>query len=217
MVGLAEFMALVGEPETAPPVADWAAIEAELGLTFPEDYREWARHYTTLELHGFMRIDNFATDPLLKLRTAAIETFDGMRELTAKRGRSDVTDRFGLVGRYMPALPYYPEPGGLLTWGFTNNGDWCMWLTDPDPAKWTIVISDAVEFWQFDGGFLDFLVGICNGSLRCSVLPENFPKRPAIKELKGYEKRRFPGFEQELDTPVLVPTRRWRSYFEQSR
>gem|GEM_PF-6713567 len=26
-----------------------------------------------------------------------------------------------------------------------------------------------------------------------------------------------PGIEQELDTPIVVPTSRWRSYFEQGQ
>jgi len=85
-----------------------------------------------------------------------------------------------------------------------------------DLDGWPIVVTNRDDkWWHFDGGVLDFLVGICDGSLRCSKLPDDFPELPAIKELKGYEKRRFPGFEQELDTPVMVPTSRWRSYFEQ--
>lgn len=56
-------------------------------------------------------------------------------------------------GSRRPSFPVYPEPGGLLMWGNTPNADHCMWLTDPDPEKWTIVIENA-DFWHFKGGLL---------------------------------------------------------------
>jgi len=61
-----------------------------------------------------------------------------------------------------------------------------------DLDEWPIVVTNRDDkWWHFDGGFLDFPVGICDGSLKCSALPEYLPKLPAIEELQNYE-RRYP-------------------------
>lgn len=35
--------------------------------------------------------------------------------------------------------PFYPEPGGLLPWAGTDNGDRVCWLTEGQPDGWTVV------------------------------------------------------------------------------
>src|SRR6266540_3689111 len=36
--------------------------------------------------------------------------------------------------------PLYPEPGGLLEWASTSNGDSRCWLTGGDPDSWPAVV-----------------------------------------------------------------------------
>jgi hypothetical protein len=62
--------------------------------------------------------------------------------------------------------PAFPEPGGLLVWGWTDNGDTLLWDTqDDDPDRWRVVMlprhEPAAIF--FDGGVVAFLVALLRG------------------------------------------------------
>jgi hypothetical protein len=63
-------------------------------------------------------------------------------------------------------LPILPEPGGLLIWGTTSNGDLCFWDTsEVDPDRWTVVVFWlSARIWdRFDGGVADFLLAALRG------------------------------------------------------
>jgi hypothetical protein len=111
---------------------------------------------------------------------------DELEPLRRRRAESpEITVRDDLGRRsYRPAFPIYPEPGGVLQWGNTYNADRCMWLTHPDPDQWTILIERR-HWWHFQGGLLDFLVGILEGRVRCPLLPEAFPSSLAVEEIEG--------------------------------
>lgn len=38
--------------------------------------------------------------------------------------------------------PLHPEPGGLLPWGGTSNGQPLCWVTAGEPATWSVVVWD---------------------------------------------------------------------------
>jgi hypothetical protein len=72
-------------------------------------------------------------------------------------------------------LPYpcWPEPGGLLPFGATDNGDYLLWLTRGSPAAWRVVVWDRRlgNFEVFDCDLTDFLAGLAGGEIE----PEEFP------------------------------------------
>jgi hypothetical protein len=37
----------------------------------------------------------------------------------------------------------FPEEGGLLPWGVTDNGDILNWITSDNPEKWSILVYDG--------------------------------------------------------------------------
>jgi hypothetical protein len=75
--------------------------------------------------------------------------------------------------------PSYPEPGGLLPWGVTANGDWGYWITEPsgDPDAWPIAISvdRGPEWFRHPGPLTRFLVEVLEGSVRVPFFPDDFP------------------------------------------
>ena len=77
---------------------------------------------------------------------------------------------------YCP-FPIFPEPGGLLPFGVTDNGDVFFWLTDSDnPNHWKIVINEtrSAEFELYDKKLTEFLVGIVNGQIESQIFPREF-------------------------------------------
>ncbi|MEV0975052.1 SMI1/KNR4 family protein [Microtetraspora glauca] len=157
-------------------------MEDEVGLTFPSDYREWLTRYTEVQLDGFLYIIHPGGRPEKSALTQAREMLDPLVFVT------EDLDPIWLVGDQgggaeVNPFPVYPNPGGLYPWGVTDNGDTCLWLTDQDPEKWTVVITDGADWWQFKGSFSDFLVGLLKGLAVCPIFPRRFPGSAHIEEI----------------------------------
>ncbi|MFB9835325.1 hypothetical protein [Actinoallomurus acaciae] len=175
MAVLADLEVIVGPPAAVPPPVDWPTLERISGLVFPQDYKELAARYGMLEVDAFLAVNHLGmpAEVSAMLRQCQ-ETLEGLRILVEDLGFIYVEDDFGREVEAEP-YPFYPDPGGLFPWGATQNGDTLLWLTDLDPNRWTIVVTDGGTWWHFDGGIVDFLVGILSGTLQCPVLPAFSP------------------------------------------
>ena len=59
--------------------------------------------------------------------------------------------------------PLFPEPGGLLTWGYIATSGRAMWLTGSrDPDEWPVVAAtEECDYWdRFDGTACEFLIAV---------------------------------------------------------
>jgi hypothetical protein len=76
--------------------------------------------------------------------------------------------------------PYvaFPEPGGLLPWGESNEGDIFCWKTgDPDPDKWPVALGSRSSTWdEHEGGMLNYMVGLLRGDILPHGLPDIFTR-----------------------------------------
>jgi hypothetical protein len=164
---LEELKALIPPPSTvvAPP---WGEALDKIGFEFPEDYREfvdtygagtfeppryvglevYAPHVNALDLRGRPGFEGFVAHHL-----------DQVRPYFTGPGAEEVT-------RNSEPIPLYPEPGGLLSWGRTEESDQFFWLTeDANPDRWPVVgwsRHDASTF-VFDGGMVEFLLALFTG------------------------------------------------------
>jgi hypothetical protein len=182
-VEVADLEALIGPPRKRPPVVDWNTLESGLGLRFPRDHKDLCSRYLSLQFDSFLLwVNSGIWHPEVSVRGAKDE-LEFLRQRKMHFPEIMLLDDRGRRSE-SPAFPIYPEPGGLLMWGNTINADHCMWLTDPDPEKWTIVIENS-DFWHFQGGLLEFLVGILDGSVRCPLLPDGFPSSLTVEEIEG--------------------------------
>lgn len=64
----------------------------------------------------------------------------------------------------------WPQIGGLINFGVTENGDYLFWLPEGRPDEWKVVFWDrgASEdecFLEFDCGMAEFLAGLADGSI----------------------------------------------------
>ncbi|MFF0298602.1 hypothetical protein ACFYST_34230 [Kitasatospora sp. NPDC004614] len=72
---------------------------------------------------------------------------------------------------------YSVDPGDLVQWGASDNGDSLMWLPVGEPARWPTVIIEAgqLSFAFSTRSSAGVLVDLLTGALRPSFFPEDFP------------------------------------------
>ncbi|MBL8795878.1 MAG: hypothetical protein JNM56_18380 [Planctomycetia bacterium] len=170
---LTELVRLVpppAQPTQAGSDAALAAVERELGLTFPTAYKWVIRHYGQGLWQGFWCI----LTPFAEERGQPRPWFCPRSGLV---GGPAWCDTLRWSSREWPSLyphPVYPEAGGLFPWAFTDNGDTLYWLTQGEPDSWrTLFESDDPD--GFSLSFSELLLKIVtDGWLFRDVLGPRF-------------------------------------------
>jgi hypothetical protein len=70
---------------------------------------------------------------------------------------------------------FYPEPGGLLEWAGTDNGDRLCWVTEGEPDAWTVVAYNP-RGWYYDAhdtSAVGFLHGWLSGRITTTAFGAN--------------------------------------------
>lgn len=151
------------EIRAAPSAADWTAAETELGVTLPADYKQFLSVWGAPSIGRFFYL--FAPghpNPVADLKKKADYVTYALSTLKAHHPRTYTA-------------PVFPEAGGFLAWGITDNGDFLGWMvTGNDPDQWPAAVWGEEDGTPevFEGiGFGGLLLGIVTGSIR----PEAFP------------------------------------------
>ncbi|WP_433497603.1 hypothetical protein ACQP1K_22070 [Sphaerimonospora sp. CA-214678] len=142
-------------------------IERETGLTFPPDYKEVVGRYAQLVIDRNLGLWIYHPGiyPNVSERDSALVVLNSLRSLS---GSIDLISESGDVVE-VPEMSHYPQTGGLYPWATTQNGDFCLWITHPDPTRWSVVVTDGTEWWKYPGSMLDFLVGALDGTVWCPI------------------------------------------------
>jgi hypothetical protein len=150
-----------GEPHV------WSDVEDRLGLRLPADYRELIAAYGSGTFDEFLLVlSPFAAKPGLRLEDYGATMLTTLRDFRASASED---------------LPYplHPDPGGLLPWGYTANGDWGYWIADPpsEPDRWRIVIngSRSPDWWEHSGPLTALLADVLSAAVRVPFFPADFP------------------------------------------
>lgn len=105
--------AVISPPQNVvdrPSEGDWAGVEARLGTVLPDDYKDFLREYGSGSIGQFLWIFNpFSKNENLNLERQAGLQAAVLRELSS----------------YGEIIPYkiFPEGGGIMPFGITDNGD----------------------------------------------------------------------------------------------
>lgn len=128
---------------------DWRSVERKLGLRLPSDYKHF------LETYGpgtFCDITIFGVDSC------------GLLDVFGLLMRNMELARENLRPPYSIMKPFYPEPGGIVSWGETSEGRVCGWGPGGDnPDDWGVVVvapfpkARTMAYFQ-DVSFSTFLV-----------------------------------------------------------
>ena len=154
---------------------DWAAVEAELGTPLPRDYKAYIETYGTGSINHFLwPCSPFSANPNLRLQDEIRDQLEGLRGT-----REKFPD--------MWPIPLFPEKGGFLPWGKTDNGDVLHWVTEGAPDEWTVAVTAArdPEFELHPCDMTEFLAGILTRKIVCRVFPAKFPKGDPVFEPAG--------------------------------
>ncbi|MFI5843926.1 SMI1/KNR4 family protein [Catenuloplanes sp. NPDC051500] len=190
-------------PPPATPIhadADWDAIEAALGTPLPADFKELTGRYGAGEFCDLV----FAYRPD-QLAAQNREILDEERDY-----RDDEPEDY--------PYPLHPEPGGVLIWGGTGNGERLCWLTGGEPDAWPVVVwQPRGAGWKlYPTGVAGFLDGWLSGGI-ADVFPAEFtataqwfdPARELAHATVGLSLSNLPPYEVRLAAllEALAPAR----------
>lgn len=141
---------------------DWAAIEGDLGLALPADYKQLADSFPGGYFRRFIHLRLPARWPDGRVRL--LSEF-GSAQLESMREYRD-------TGEAVFPYPLFPEPGGLLPWGDISSPGVAFWLTGPaEPGNWPVVVAtEECDHWdRFDGTACDFLFAVATARYDASA------------------------------------------------
>jgi hypothetical protein len=157
------------EPVEAGRPDGWAAVEASVGTALPDDFKAFT------ELYGSGKVDDF-----LYLFNPFAEGQDGNLLFERDRVLAAYAETRAKHPQRLP-LPPFPEPGGVLPLGRSDNGDELYWATEGAPGDWPVVLlaSRAARQELHRLSVTGFLAALAAGELATRVLPDELVHRPA--------------------------------------
>jgi hypothetical protein len=163
-----ELLKKIVPPPTRPSEVgsfqQWQAVEHELGLVLPTDYREFVVTYGSGLFAQFYRVYNpFAASKYTALATSVQRVCAAAREIKCE---------------WPDQVPYpiYPEQPGLVPWGNDENGNDYYWLTEGASDTWR-VLSDEVRgegFRDYGCTMTEFLARVLLGEIE--ALAGDYPR-----------------------------------------
>lgn len=136
----------------------------------PSDFVEMCEAYPPCSVDEFLSV-HIPTPGRERFFVRSVrETLNGLAEFRDS----------GWSHGYVP----YPEPGGLIPWGDSVDGDYFYWRTYEDVTRpWTILVCGANDDWcEYDGSLTSYLAGLVRGTVPPDGLPPDFPGRtPSIE------------------------------------
>jgi hypothetical protein len=161
-------------PPPAEPVEPgrpdgWPRVEAALGTGLPSDFKGFTERYGSGKVDEFLYLFNpFTKGPDGNLVVEKDRVLAGYRQT-----RERFPDRL--------AWPPFPEPGGVLPLGRTDNGDELYWVTQGQPDQWPVALlaSRAALQELYPMPVTGFLAALAANQLTSQVLPEGLLGRPS--------------------------------------
>jgi hypothetical protein len=161
---------------------DWNLVAAELGTDLPQDFKDFNEIYgavgicDNLWFHApFYFVGDEAYVPLLSEKESYRELLmSRLHEMSAVTG-----------GRDNVPYPDFPEPGGLLPIGATDNGDLIAWITAGRPEEWGTFFWNfpGLTTWSFPGvNLTGFLISLFDGT--SPLFPDAIAQEPFSAECR---------------------------------
>ncbi|MFS0901780.1 SMI1/KNR4 family protein [Priestia aryabhattai] len=145
----------------------WTTIFSLLGTDLPSDYIKFIKTYGTGSIDNFLWIlTPFVNDEYVNF-------FLRKKEMSSAYSQSKLK-----FPQYYKHYKHhvYPETGGILPWGYTENGDELYWLTEGSTDEWKVVVyeSRSPENYIYSLSMTDFLYQIITKKLVCDAFLDDF-------------------------------------------
>ncbi|MEB2275512.1 SMI1/KNR4 family protein [Bacillus sp. ILBB4] len=152
-------------PHSTGDKARWTTIFSLLETKLPSDYIKF------IETYGTGGIDNFLWILTPFVNDEHVNLF--LRQKEVSRAYSQSKLKFPQYYK----RDVYPETGGILPWGYTENGDELYCLTEGSLDEWKVVVyeSGSSENYIYSLSMTDFLYQIITKKLACDVFLDDFP------------------------------------------
>lgn len=151
------------KPVDAPTHAIWHSVERKLRLVMPGDYKQFISTYGVGCIDGFLWVFSPASENVyLNLSSQILDGAETLRQLRDD-WREDIS------------YPIYPDPGGVVPWGGTDNGHTLYWMGGTHESS--IVVQDArtPEWCSFRMSITGFLIALLSRRISVDIFPEGFP------------------------------------------
>lgn len=158
-------------PNEAGSLDEFLTIERELGVTLPQDYKEYIIRFGTGYIGGFLWIFNpFTQKESLNFLHQKNTRLDALRVIKEKYGDEECP------------YPLYPEAGGLLPWGATDNANVLYWLTIGRSDNWTVVINESRGplFEEYQESMTSYLTKLISGNISSKIIPPRFINKKSL-------------------------------------
>jgi hypothetical protein len=182
---------------------DWGLVESSLGLRLPDDYEELVRRYGVGSFDDMVLWSPFDTS-----------AHGGFNLVVQAHGLVDF--HYALRSEYPEDFPYPldPEPGGLLEWAGSGDGDYLCWLIEGEANNWPVIVWNIRKGTdRHDVGAVDLLYGYLSGQRPVQMLrpppvaPWFEPYRVRRQVIVNMTEGRLPSAEQhQLLREFLSPT-----------
>jgi hypothetical protein len=146
----------------------WPDIEAALGTALPGDFKDFTELYGSGTVDDFLYLFNpFAAGEDGNLLVEKDRVLAAYRQTRAR-----FPERL--------SLPPFPEPGGVLPLGRTDNGDELYWVTEGQPDEWPLALLESRASFQelHPMPVTGFLAALAANELDSRVLPQHVLGRP---------------------------------------
>ena len=165
---LRELLPPPAEPVEAGRPDGWDEIEAALGMGLPGDFKAFTERYGSGMVDDFLYLFNpFAAGEDGNLLVEKDQVLAGYRQTRAR------------FPERLP-LPPFPEPGGLLPLGGTDNGDELYWVTTGHPDRWPVALLESRAALQELHAMpvTGLLAALAANQLTSRILPKDVLGRP---------------------------------------
>ncbi len=148
-------------PVSGGSLERFAAVESEIGLQLPSDYKKLVAAYGDGCWQGFWYLLNpFSGNQHLNLLVqASREGASGYDILSAERA----------IKKLETEYPHriWPEQGGIFPWGITDNGGRFFWLTAGSTDHWPTIYfpSRDPDFETYKMSVSEIVFGAVSGVL----------------------------------------------------
>ncbi len=144
---------------------NWDMAEVQLQTELPSDYKEFINEYGTGSINNFLWIlTPFDEDEYMNLFIRGQEIIKAYTE--SKINEPEYFEH-----------NVFPIKGGILPWGYTDNGDELYWLTEGNCDEWKIVVyeSRSSDFYEYNMGIVQFIYELISKKIICPAFPDDFP------------------------------------------
>lgn len=169
--------------QAAGDLFDWQAVEAELGMRLPSDYKEFMSVYGTgsVGTEGLTVLPPTAPEGYPYRGGGMADESENLREMWNDRWDNDV-------------IPGLDAPEQLLAWGVGHSDpDLYGWImTSAEPDEWPVVVwrrGVHPDFVYFDLGMVEFLRRLTTGDL---------PENPASNDFVWGMRKPYIGWRAKL-------------------